>query len=194
MFVGLILLRRMPFFVVISVLLLVVAIAVVLPPHVFAQLQGSRDSIFNVDRIGRALPGARTAFANVYPPDSFFHFIANYVYAALRLNFPFFSGVTPRDIYLFANVILFAWIAIAGFRSDLRTFDNTALFVSHVLVSICFEPDVGSYLRHISSAMPYLVPAVVVVDRLWLAGDQAHDARGAAGSAADRSSAAASWR
>jgi len=163
--------RRMPPLMLISLFFLGLAVAALLPDSAFSQLQASRD-VFNIDRLGRDLPGVRTAFGNLIPPKGIVTFAINYAYAFARLNFPFFSGVTPRDIYLFANVILFSWLVVIGLRSDSKTSDSTALFLSHVLVSICFEPDTGSYLRHVSSALPYLVPALVVLDGSWTAQDQ----------------------
>jgi len=157
-------LRRIPAVAILTVVLVGLALLLLAPPHVFEQLEGSRDLI-NAGRLGRNLPGTRTAFDNLLSPTDAFKFIANYLYAAARLNFPFFTGFTPRDAYMFIAILAFGWISVKGLRGPDRVADSTCLFLAHVAVSICFEPDVGSYLRHTSSAIPYLIPAVMLFDR-----------------------------
>jgi hypothetical protein len=157
-------LRRIPAVAMLIVVLVGLALVLLSPPHLFAQLEGSRDLV-NADRLGRNLPGMRTAFDNPMSPTDAFKFIANYLYAAARLNFPFFASFTPRDAYMFLVMLSLGWISAKGLRGPGRVADSTCLFLAHVAVSICFEPDVGSYLRHTSSAIPYLIPAVMLFDR-----------------------------
>ena len=157
-------LRRIPAVGMLIVVLVGLALLLLSPPHVYAQLEGSRDLV-NADRLGRNLPGMRTAFDNLMAPTDAFKFIANYLYAAARLNFPFFASFAPRDAFMFLVVLSLGWISVKGLRGPDRVADSTCLFLAHVAVSICFEPDVGSYLRHTSSAIPYLIPAVMLFDR-----------------------------
>jgi len=164
-FLAIVAMRRASILIIIAVCLAAVAVLIVMPSHVFESLQAARD-IANIDRIGRDLPGMRTAFSNLVPPDSALNFVMNYAYAAAKLNFPILSGFNIRDVYMSVNMLMVMWVLAVGFRAR-RTdaWESSALFLSHVLVYICFEPDVGSYLRHVSVAMPYLVPALIVLDR-----------------------------
>src|SRR5690349_15679144 len=63
-FVAIVVMRRLPSYAVISLCLVGVAVGVVMPSHMLSHLQESRD-IFNIDRLGRDMPGVRTAFGNI---------------------------------------------------------------------------------------------------------------------------------
>lgn len=181
-FLGLCFLRFLPTtFRVYAVVLLGVLVAFT-PADIFAQLQGSRDFV-NADRVGRTIAGARTAFMNLERPEDYWAFVKNYVYAAVRLNLPIFFGARVQELFLFLNVGLYLalftmgaffnrifgrareYIPAGDYAWSVQT--SALLFGSHVLVLICFEPDLGSYLRHMSSALPYLVPVLIAFDRAF---------------------------
>lgn len=148
------------------ILIFFLAIGIFLVPEdLFSELQGSRDT-FNIKRVGRDLPGSRTAFLNLLPPTDLFNFLTNYVYAFLRLNFGFLFNFGLREMFLSANLFVYAALLGVG----LRTFDQKAqlactLFFSHLLVLNLFEPDLGSYLRHASSVLVYLAPSLALFDK-----------------------------
>jgi hypothetical protein len=101
--------------------------------------------------------GARTGFYNLLEPTSFAAFCADYFYAILRLNVPVLFSPEPKEFVM----LIFVWIAIGavfGRKSglaagiDTRAMDVLAsLVIGHMAVSMLFEPDLGSYTRHLSS-------------------------------------------
>lgn len=123
-----------------------------LPDDAYYLLQHPRDMA--ADYLAHGSPfGARTSFHNLLPPDSFMAFCVNYAYGALRLNLPTLFMPGPKEIAMQA----FVWIALAAVwrreRAGARsTVDLLAcLVIGHVGVSMLFEPDLGSYMRHLSS-------------------------------------------
>lgn len=144
---------------------LAIACLLLIPSEVFSTLQGTRDWI-NAHRVWDNIDGNRTAFLNPFPPDNLWHFSLNYGYAILKLNMPilFYHGI--KEIFLTINVAIYAylsWIGIRSTRADVRL--PTLLFISHFLVMMIFEPDLGTYLRHLSSVMLFAVPALTLLDR-----------------------------
>ena len=61
-------------------------------------------------------------------------------------------------------------LMIRGLRSgNSRVSWPAALFCAHMLVLNIFEPDLGSYLRHLSTALLFLAPSLAMWDRQWQA-------------------------
>lgn len=149
----------------IVLLIAIPLIAVMLPDSLYETLQMQRDLV-NYSRLGGQ--GNRTAFINLVRPDGLSTFPINYVYAFWRLNFPIFSGGGPKELYLFLMLCVYVILMISGLRSNNSRISWPAgLFLAHVLVLIIFEPDLGSYLRHLSTALLYLAPSMAMWDRLW---------------------------
>ncbi len=121
------------------------------------QLQKHRD-FYNLHRIFSDAEGHRTAFTNLVSPDNMLHFFVNYVYAAVILSFPFLKFGTWFDagatIY---SIILMGFLIVMLVRNrDAHPFAN--LIWSHMMTLWIFDPDVGSYQRHLSTIMIYLAP------------------------------------
>jgi hypothetical protein len=124
-----------------------------LPSAVYYALLHPRDMA--VDYLVYQSPyGARTGFYNLMPPDSFLSFCIDYLYAILRLHLPILFSPDPRGLAMQAFVIV-VWIST---RPLSRTADISrstkllpCLVVGHMAVSMLFEPDLGSYVRHLSS-------------------------------------------
>jgi len=130
------------------------------PGDIFYALQGTRDTT-NLAASYVMASDNRTAFFNPYAADTATGFLANYVYAALLLNMPFIKFVSLSELVLFVNILLYGSVMVAGLRSrSTQTRLLSTLFASHILVLWLFEPDLGSYFRHFSSAFPYLIPAL----------------------------------
>lgn len=101
--------------------------------------------------------GARTGFYNLFEPHSFVTFCADYIYAILKLNVPVLFYPGPKEFVMLA----FVWIAVSSVfgRRAAGMPDSTAgasavlasLVMGHMAVSMLFEPDLGSYTRHLSS-------------------------------------------
>lgn len=150
-----------------TVLITLVPLAMLaVPSEIYDTLQMQRD-IVNITRAGFAGAGNRTAFLNLVEPNGLGTFIVNFFYAAFRLNLPFIGG-GPKEVYLFTNLCIYAWLMVTGLRSgNPRISWPAGLFLAHVLVLNIFEPDLGSYLRHISTALLLLAPSLVMHDRLF---------------------------
>jgi hypothetical protein len=100
--------------------------------------------------------GARTGFYNFTEPVSFAAFIADYVYAILKLNLPvlFYPGL--KEFVM----LVFVWIAVGAVWGKKAGSTNinaatlnvfACLVIGHMAVSMLFEPDLGSYTRHLAS-------------------------------------------
>lgn len=143
--------------------LVAVAVLIALPSTGYSLLQQPRD--LAVDYLVYSSPfGARTSFYNPFPPDSFLHFVGNYAYSLVRLNVPVLFSFDPKGLAMQALVALFlgsAWRRLPARQRGKRTERNAellaCLLIGHVLVSMLFEPDLGSYLRHLSSIAPYAI-------------------------------------
>jgi hypothetical protein len=98
--------------------------------------------------------GARTSFYNLLEPDSFSSFCIDYLYAMLRLHLPVLFSPDPRGIAMQVFVVA-AWRAAWTPRRSIDASPGLAVFaclvMGHILVSMLFEPDLGSYVRHLSS-------------------------------------------
>lgn len=159
-FIGLVLFKSMnwPQRAIIMLLLPIAALAI--PNEVYITLQEPRD-IVNQYRIGFTGSGTRTAFINYMRPDGLYSFVVNYGYAFIRLNFPIFFGAGAKELFLMVNVFIYGTLAWIACRSaDPRVWRPAMLFVAHFLTLLLFEPDLGSYLRHIGTSLPLLAPAL----------------------------------
>ncbi len=128
-----------------------------LPGWVYHALLHPRDMA--VDYLVYASPfGARTSFYNPVDPSSLHGFVVDYLYAIGKLNLaPLFSP-GPQEVAM----QVFVALAVAPALRVLRRPRDTAgqpsdivlasLVIGHVAVSMLFEPDLGSYTRHLSSA------------------------------------------
>jgi hypothetical protein len=127
-----------------------------LPGEAYVALLHPRDMA--VDYLASGSPyGARKSFYNPFDPATFVAFCADYAYAALRLNVPILFSPGPKE---FAMQI-FVWIALSALFRRAQNNEHTAtsealemltcLVIGHICVSMLFEPDLGSYIRHLSS-------------------------------------------
>jgi hypothetical protein len=140
---------------------LILALAVltglyVLPDPAYYALLHPRDMA--VDYLVAGSPfGARTGFYNLLPPQSFTSFCADYLYAIARLHVPVLFSPGPKELVMTALMgIVSASIFARPARVDARmaSIDWLAcLMVGHMAVSMLFEPDLGSYTRHLTSVV-----------------------------------------
>ncbi|MCC8394820.1 hypothetical protein LJ656_19690 [Paraburkholderia sp. MMS20-SJTR3] len=139
-------------------LLAVLLVLYVLPEHAYFALMHPRDMA--VDYLVAGSPyGARTSFYNLVEPASFAAFCIDYAYAILKLNVPVLFYPGPKEWVMLA----FVWIVLgSAFRrlpaqpalahAGTSAVDLLAcLVIGHIAVSTLFEPDLGSYIRHLSS-------------------------------------------
>jgi hypothetical protein len=130
-----------------------------LPDKTYYALLHPRDMA--VDYLVSGSPyGARTGFYNLLPPDSFVSFCVDYVYAILKLHLPvlFFPG--PKELVmtcLMGIVLGSIFFRITGPRSAQSASVEilACLVIGHMVVSMLFEPDLGSYTRHLTSVVVF---------------------------------------
>ncbi len=153
----------------IYLLVSVIAVLVVflIPLDILYKLQYPRD-IVNYNRVGSGVAGHRTAFFNPYPIDSAGNFLLNYGYTFVRMNIPMVFDLSAKAWFWFGSVACYVFVIISGLRKssdEIRIL--VSLFLSHVAVLMLFEPDTGSYTRHITSVFVYMLPAMLVVDEFF---------------------------
>jgi len=132
--------------------------AFAMPESFYEYSQGQRE----VSNAYALLEGSynQTAFDNIADVGRGLAFIKNYFWAMLNLLLPFVVGFGLNQILLFLFSVF--CIYILYFSSVLSVKRNvfSYLFLSHMLVLFLFEPDQGSYFRHILSVVLYLMPVV----------------------------------
>lgn len=135
------------------------------PGELFEILQGPRDYI-NLLRMATSVVGVQSAFTNPLPPDSLGNFLLNYGYAFVRLNLPVLFQLRMQEVFLLAvTVTTFALILFGLRRGGPKERACALLVLAHALTLNLFEPDLGSYLRHLTSATIYLAPVLALLDR-----------------------------
>lgn len=133
------------------------AVLAALPSVVYYQLQHPRDVA--VDYLIYGSPfGARTSFYNPFAPDSFVHFIGNYAYSVVRLHLPVLFSPDLKGIAMqcfIALMLVPAWMRPCAKIAQASVLPGAevlaCMVLGHVAVSMLFEPDLGSYMRHLSS-------------------------------------------
>jgi hypothetical protein len=138
---------------------LIIISLMIVPESIFIETQGARDLVNqHYDR------ESRTAFLNPFPTTNGLYFILNYLYSFLRLNFSIFFTFSYKEIFHMASIFFISRLFIAGFKED--KYSNakicTQLSLSHILVLMIFEPDIGSYLRHVTSIFVYFTPMIIL--------------------------------
>lgn len=142
---------------IITLILLIGLLA--LPSQAYYALLHPRDMA--VDYLVAGSPfGARTGFYNLFPPESFTSFCADYLYAIMKLHVPvlFFPG--PKELVM---TCLMGIILVAIFRKMPESSSGKAaaieilacIVIGHMAVSMLFEPDLGSYTRHLTSVVVF---------------------------------------
>lgn len=136
-------------------------ILLLLPENIYLAIGDARNEVnFSVD-FGEGSE-TRTYFMNPLVSDGMFSFLGNYAYAFAMLHFPFLKAVTLKEVVLFLNVLIYgAWMITGIVRLQGPARMLPVLFAAHVSVLTIFEPDYGSYFRHFSSVILYLLPALI---------------------------------
>lgn len=152
-----------------KVCLVLVGIALLLmtPVEILVKLQGQRD-LMNYVRVSSGEAGHRTAFMNPYLIDSLWHFILNYVHAILRMHTPIIFDFGIKSIGWMGIASLYAYALLKGAWQKWEGSDILfPLFMAHLLVLMLFEPDIGTYIRHITSVFLYVLPGILALDKSW---------------------------
>lgn len=140
-----------------------------IPSSVFEILRLTRDGINALRVLYPEIEGNRTAFSNPMEAASWGAFLYNYAYAAIRLNIPVFFSITPNEIVLTLFSSSWFYLMWNAYKcDDWRARFVVRLILAHLLVLWIFEPDLGSYLRHFSSCILYLVPIFRAIEEYAL--------------------------
>lgn len=145
------------------------AVFCVLPAELYSLAAMHRDTANNYATF-RGGFDIRTMVHNVVIPGNAFEFIVNYVYSLAVLNLPvlFFHGL--RDLLLTGTNLLVFWLIWRGAtRGDAAQRNLALLMLAHVLVLCLFEPDVGSYSRHLLSVSLYAAASLPLLPRVRFA-------------------------
>jgi len=133
-----------------------------IPLEYLNELQSHRDTASNYRIINSSWDGFRTSFINPLEITSHTNFIINYIYAFIRLNFPIFFDLTFKEIFhtiiIVGSFYIFFFKKINYQLSNYNFVNNIKLLMlAHFMVLWLFEPDLGSYLRHLLSYYPLLL-------------------------------------
>lgn len=139
-------------------LVFLLVLAVSLPPNeIYDMIQGTKD-MFNALRPQGE--GHETVYFNPFPPVDAINFILNYLHAIVYFNLPVFFHLSVNSLYLQLYIIVLVYLYF--FRPKLDDGERilALFFIGHALTLLLFEPDLGSYLRHLSSVALYLAPLI----------------------------------
>jgi len=120
------------------------------------EAQDRRDYVNDVRQAYFAAEGSRTAFYNYVYATGVIEFFKNYAYAMARLTMPLFWNPSVKDLVFFVfSLASLATAFILARRKSPESKAASALIVGQMMVCWIFEPDLGSYARHLSSIFPY---------------------------------------
>jgi hypothetical protein len=138
------------------------------PSSVLQTLQSPRDtSNAYAEQIGS---DNRTAFTNIASPATGPGFLVNYAYAGTVLITPVLYFQTASDFFMQLMIGAMLVILYRARKKARRGHDRfevrffASLFIAHILVQLIFEPDLGSFTRHLTSVLLYLI-AIKVAER-----------------------------
>ncbi|HEY1921824.1 MAG TPA: hypothetical protein VGG44_03580, partial [Tepidisphaeraceae bacterium] len=149
------------------ILLAVFCAGWLIPQDVLLSLSQTRNDLNVIRVLFPDMPGARTAFLNPLIGEDWLSFLGNYAYGALRLNVPilFTPGISEAFLFFYCSSIFYL-IAIGLRRSvEWQTRFSACAVAGHLVVLWLFDPDLGSYLRHVASTTLYLMPILNKLDR-----------------------------
>ena len=137
--------------------------------HSIDKIDGIRD-VLNQHRHNSNT--ALSMFTNLFPAKGIINFFINYCYAFLRLFFPVFFYYSVKSVFLtLFNLLLLILIKDCVYSIKQNKDKNIifpyfciCLLAGHWLTQILFEPDLGSYLRHLSSYCLLLLPGMYFYD------------------------------
>ena len=121
------------------------AVCLILPSDIWTQLQLARDSV-NANREG--LGDSKTIFSNLLTPNGIITALPNSLYAAVRFLFAPAFSFRPQELLL--AIVLWS-VIILIVRNKNYSHPLMALLMANFLIQTFFEPDLGSFLRHMTA-------------------------------------------
>jgi hypothetical protein len=114
-----------------------------------ADLTVRRDVFFEL----RSLD-VRSTWYNPYDSSTWGGVVGNYFYALFRIQFPLLFDQSIKELYLQVyNLVIIFLIVFSAKRHALLVIPFIAIYLLYPLI----EPDLGSYLRHVSSWFPLFI-------------------------------------
>ncbi|MGC4010746.1 MAG: hypothetical protein QM805_18245 [Pseudomonas sp.] len=120
----------------------IIIICLAIPSELWTQLQQSRDMV-NEGREG--LSNSKTAFTNLLEPNGFLSAIPNSLYGLVRFYFSPVFSFRPQEIVL--SSVLWGVTALAFKKCNCKS-PIFCLIASNFILQTFFEPDLGSFFRH----------------------------------------------
>jgi hypothetical protein len=152
----------------------IMAACLVLPGDFWNQLQQARD-IINMEREG--LSDSKTIFSNVLTPNGIMTAFPNAGFAALRFYFAPISSLRVQEIFLSFTLWLLTFLM---FRRHNHKHPLFLLLVANFAIQTFFEPDLGSFFRHLTAyafcvfGIDYLQPGRILLHHPAAAPAPAH--------------------
>ncbi|PMZ92680.1 MULTISPECIES: hypothetical protein [unclassified Pseudomonas] len=128
-----------------TLLCLALVACLVLPGDVWTQLQLARDTV-NTSREG--LSDSKTIFSNLLTPNGIVTALPNSLYGAVRFLFAPAFSFRPQELLL--SMVLWSVIVLMV-RNKNYSHPLMALLMANFLIQTFFEPDLGSFLRHMTA-------------------------------------------
>ncbi len=116
-----------------------------LPGDVWTQLQLARDTV-NTSREG--LSDSKTIFSNLLTPNGIATALPNSLYGAVRFLFAPAFSFRPQELLL--SMVLWSVILLM-LKNKNYGHPLMALLCANFLIQTFFEPDLGSFLRHMTA-------------------------------------------
>lgn len=148
-----------------AILCVVFIVGFFVPNGIYEQLRATRDAINDLRVLYPDMEGNRTAFSNPIQSGGWIGFLINYCAAVVRLNFPLLYWQTLNEVAMTLFSGSWFYFMYRGVKTqDWRALFMVRLLLCHLLILWIFEPDLGSYLRHLSSCVLYLIPIFRAVE------------------------------
>jgi len=132
-------------------LLCIIALLTILNMIVDPQIFNIRNNL-NAYRIGD--PNSITIWFDPFPHENMLFVFLNYCYSILRTSFPVFWRLRPQEIFLTCYVLTAGYYL---FKLIKIRYWPAYIFLAHWMILELFEPDLGSFLRHLSTGIPFVI-------------------------------------
>lgn len=124
------------------IIITIIIICLAIPAEFWTQLQQSRDMV-NEGREG--LSNSKTAFTNLLEPNGFLSAIPNSLYGLARFYFSPIFSFRAQEIAL--SSVLWGVTVLAFTKCNCKS-PIFCLIASNFILQTFFEPDLGSFFRH----------------------------------------------
>lgn len=135
-----------------------ILVLLVIPGGIYHEVYMARMEV-NLDRA--MYSDVRTLVVSPFVTTDGVTFIANYLYSLVMFLFPIFFGLAIQDLILIVVNGLVVYLMLAVWRRRLCLHSGAVavfyIFLSHFALLFVFEPDLGSYMRHLLTYSPLIL-------------------------------------